>query len=199
VARRRSQARRSQAIPRLAKQWSAAILFLMFATLVPQPGVRAAEEAPPLEYQVKAAFLLNFTKFIDWPPAESAGGEASFDICILGDDPFGPTLDQMLDGETLQGRRLAVQRVSRRPLPGSCRVVFIGKSEKDISGVLSAAAPGVLTVGESAGFLREGGMIGFVIENRRVRFDINEAAATRAGFKVSSKLLNVARSVEKTR
>jgi hypothetical protein len=153
----------------------------------------AAEAPPPLEYQVKAAFLLNFTKFIDWPQSESA---APFDICLVGDDPFGAVLDQMVEGETFQGRKLAVQRV-RRPVPAACHVLFIAKSEKDVEGLLSSLGPGVLTVGEESGFLHAGGMIGFVIAERRVRFDINEGASARAGLRISSKLLSIARSVEK--
>jgi hypothetical protein len=158
-------------------------------------GILSAQEAPPLEYQVKAAFLLNFTKFIEWPPSESAQG-LPFDICVLGDDPFGTVLDQIVEGETLQGRKLTIQRV-RRPPPASCRVLFVSKAEKDIDGLLAGVEPGVLTVSDRSGFLRDGGMIGFVIENRRVRFDINQAAAVRAGLSLSSKLLSVARSVEK--
>jgi hypothetical protein len=178
-----------------ARARNAAILICLLAGGSPLPG-RAAESAPPLEYQVKAAFLLNFTKFIDWPQTESNRSDSSFDICIVGDDPFGLALDQILEGETTQGRKLAVQRV-RRPPPASCGVVFIGKSEKDVNGILTGLGPGVLTVSEGTGFLREGGIIGFVIENHRVRFDVNQVAATRAGLKISSKLLNVARLVEK--
>jgi hypothetical protein len=152
----------------------------------------AAEAPPPLEYQVKAAFLLNFTKFIDWPRAEA---DATFDICLVGGDPFGSVLDQMVEGETFQGRKLAVQRV-RRPVPASCHVVFVAKAEKDVEMLLSSLGPGVLTVGEESGFVRAGGMIGFVIADRKVRFDINESASARAGLKISSKLLSIARSVE---
>jgi len=175
---------------------SRVVLICFLAGIAPQLLVRAAEEPPPLEYQVKAAFLLNFTKFIDWPPPPTGGTAASFDICLLGDDPFGTVLDQMLEGETSQGRKLGVQRV-RRPVPASCRVLFIGKTEQDLDSLLSDLGPGVLTVGDGTGFLRDGGMIGFVIENHRVRFDISQAAAARAGFKISSKLLNVARSVDR--
>lgn len=156
-------------------------------------ALRAAETPPPLEYQVKAAFLLNFTKFIDWPQTEPNG---PFSICIVGDDPFGSVLDQMVEGETFQGRKLVVERV-RRPPPASCRVVFVGKSEKDVDALLSGLGPGILTVGDAPGFLRVGGMIGFVIAGGKVRFEINENAAARSGLKLSSKLLNVAKSVER--
>ena len=165
------------------------ILFLLL-NLIP---LRAADLS--LEYQVKAAFLLNFTKFIEWPP-DSAGAAAPAAICILGEDPFGPALDQMVRGETLQGRRLEVLRV-RHPLPATCKVLFISRSEKDIPVILQSLDPGILTVSEGSGFLEAGGIVDFVVESHRVRFDINQSAATKAQLKISSKLLNVARSVEK--
>jgi hypothetical protein len=158
--------------------------------------VQAAEQETSLEYQVKAAFLLNFIKFIVWPGSESAGSDTPFRICIVGTDPFGGVLDQMVEGERYRHRKLAVERVHGQP-PASCQVVFVGSSEKDIDGLLSSLGPGVLTVGEGPDFLRSGGLITFIIENHRVRFDVNEGAAVRAGLKVSSKLLSVARSVAK--
>jgi hypothetical protein len=152
----------------------------------------AAEE--PLEYQVKAAFLLNFTKFTEWPPAVFGAPDSPILICILGDDPFGNTLDQTVAGEVVNGRKVVVQRIKKaRPLP-SCQVLFFGKAEKPLN---SGVGPGVLTIGEGERFVHEGGMIAFVLENRRVRFGINETAAETAGLKLSSKLLNVARFVEK--
>ncbi len=157
-----------------------------------EPGSRATPR--PSEYEVKAAFLLNFTKFIDWPPSPHAP-DTTFRICILGSDPFGTTLDQIVEGERVGSRRLAVQRVQEAA--NSCEVLFINKSADDIARTLAEVPRGVLTVGESHDFLRQGGMIAFVLENRRVRFDVNERAAARAGLKLSSKLLNVARSVEK--
>jgi hypothetical protein len=155
----------------------------------------AAVEAPR-EYEVKAAFLLNFTKFIDWPATASGGADTPFSICILGDDPFGAALDRMVEGESVNGRKLVIER-SGSPPPESCQVLFASGSEKDFSKVLAGLGPGVLTVGEGDRFLRDGGMIAFVVEHRRVRFDINQAAASKAELKISSKLLSVARTVEK--
>lgn len=153
---------------------------------------RCARPAPPLEYQVKAAFLLNFTKFIQWPVTETT---APFEICIAGNDPFGSFLDQMLAGETYMGRRIVAQRV-QGPVPDSCQVVFVDKSEAERRPLLARGARGVLTVGEAPGFLAAGGMIDFVVVNGRVRFDINQSAAAMAGLQLSSKLLSVARAVE---
>ena len=144
------------------------------------------------EYEVKAAFLLNFTRFIEWPPADRPA-DAPFGLCVLGEDPFGTVLDQLVEGERVDGRRLVVRRV--REASNSCDVLFFPKSES--SRGLSEMRQGVLTVGESEDFLRQGGMISFIVENRRVRFDINLRAASRAGLQISSKLLNVARKVER--
>lgn len=152
---------------------------------------------PALEYEVKAAFLLNFTKFIDWPPTAFADATAPFAVCVVGKDPFGRALADIIQGETVNGRRLAVKTFAETPRAQQCQVMFFGGSDRDAGSALRDIGPGVLTVGEGARFLQDGGMIAFVLENRRVRFDINQGAAERAGLKLSSKLLSVARVVEK--
>lgn len=148
----------------------------------------------PSEYQVKAAFLLNFTKFVDWPPALVSDPNGAFRICILGDDPFGPVLDQMVEGEKVSNHRVTVERMRAIPTSG-CQVLFVSSSEKNIPDILGTVRPGVLTVGEKDAFVREGGIVGFVLDHRRVRFDINQSAAAKASLKLSSKLLSVARTV----
>jgi hypothetical protein len=150
---------------------------------------------PPLEYQVKAAFLLNFAKFVEWPANAFAAPDAPITICILGDDPFGGVLDQIVEGESIDGRKIAVRRMKRPSASQACQILFVSKSEKAFS--TSELGPGVLTVGEGEGFLAHGGVIAFVIEDRRVRFDVGKSAAEKAGLKLSSKLLRVARSVER--
>jgi hypothetical protein len=149
---------------------------------------------PPLEYQVKAAFLLNFTRFIDWPPDSFATPEAPFKICIAGEDPFGSAIDQIVEGETVRDRKLVVHRL-KRGAAEDCNVMFVAGSQTDEPP--PSKRNGMLMVGESAGFLRDGGMIAFVLQDRRVRFDINPRAAQNAGLRISSKLLSVARNVEK--
>jgi len=182
--------------PRRIRAGSAGVLAGLLAALwLFQQPCQAADQSN-LEYRVKAAFLLNFTKFIDWPPEAFAEPASPITICILGDDPFGRTLDQIVQGQVIDARRVVVQRIAREQLKG-CQVLFISRSEKDFPKVLGSLSPGILTVGDADGFLHGGGMIGFAIENRRVRFDINQKAAGEANLKISSKLLNVARSVEK--
>jgi hypothetical protein len=173
----------------------------LFTCLVTRLGVLATFPPPvaaqSLEYPVKAAFLLNFTKFIEWQATVFAQPDAPLSICILGDDPFGNTLDKTVTGEVVNGHRVVVQRLTRPPVAKSCQILFISGPEKDIHNIVAEVGPGTLTVGEGENFVHDGGMIAFVIENRRVRFDINQAAAANAGLKLSSQLLKVARSVER--
>jgi hypothetical protein len=190
AAERSSQARCANV------SWKLLCVLVALGALLWGPCAFAADDS--LEYQVKAAFLLNFIKFIDWPESAFADQGSPVAICILGYDPFGHALDQVVEGETVNGRKVALQRIKRLPPSKSCQVLFIGKSEKDtLKTILPELEPGVLTVGEGESFMRAGGMIAFVIENRRVRFDVNQAVAETAALKLSSKLLSVARSVKK--
>jgi uncharacterized protein DUF4154 len=155
-------------------------------------------EEQVLEHQVKAAFLLNFTKFVEWPQAAFTDERSPIAICVLGDGPFGGALDQIVEGEVVGGRKVIVRRIKEPPAPKQCQVLFLSPGIKDVAQILATAGPGVLSVGEEReNFLQEGGVIAFVVENRHVRFDINESAAENAGLKLSSRLLRVARSVEK--
>lgn len=158
-------------------------------------GSQAAEQ-PSLEYQVKAAFLLNFTKFVEWPADGFADAVSPISICVTGDTPVELALQQIVAGESVRGRKLAALRAPAEPSK-SCQVLFVSKTEKDVSKLLAGLGRSVLTVGESEGFLADGGMINFVIEDRRVRFDINQKAAANSALKLSSKLFSVARQVEK--
>ncbi len=179
------------------------ILEKFLATVLPLASLFAlgapcrADEPPPLEYQVRAAFLLNFTKFVQWPPAAFADQHSPLVICILGEDPFGTTLNEMVKGEGVNGHEVVIERIGHAPAPKSCQVLYIARLEKEFRGILAALGPGVLTVGEGEKFLQDGGVIAFVIQDRRVRFDIDERAAERAMLTLSSRLMNVARSVEK--
>ena len=164
---------------------------------IASPLLLAAAESTRPEYDVKAAFLLNFTKFVEWPAESFGDSNSPISICILGKDPFGRTLDDIVQGETVNGRKLAVRRLAQMPASNECQVVYVANTDREAGRGLSNLGAGVLTVGEGDGFIREGGMIGFIVENRRVRFDIKQSAADNAGLKLSSKLLSVARSVQK--
>ena len=173
------------------------IAAILVAGFIIQSDALSAEDSTALELKVKAAFLLNFARFIEWPPASLPEAQAPIVIGVLGSDPFGPTLDNVLAGQQVRGRLLEVHR-SRRPedLP-PCHILFISSSmKKRIREILGKVAPsGVLTVSEVDGFTDMGGVINFTIEDRRVRFQINQDAAERASLKISSKLLRLAASV----
>jgi uncharacterized protein DUF4154 len=151
----------------------------------------------PGEYDVEAAFLVNFTKFTEWPPLAFADSTSALSICVLGEDPFGAVLDQLTEGESVNGRKLAVQRIRRTPAPKSCQVLFIGKDEKNLPALIAEIGPGVLTVSDRERFLQEGGIIAFMVQDRHVRFDISQRAAAKASLTISARLLSVARSVQK--
>jgi YfiR/HmsC-like len=172
------------------------VLLLAGLLLSASYTLRAADEQP-LEYQVKAAFLLNFTKFVEWPATAFADEHSPLAICILGEDPFGNTLTEMVKGEGVNGHEIVVQRIRRAPAPKACQVLFIGRAEREAARILSALGTGVLSVGEGEKFLQDGGIVAFVVEDRRVRFDIDQSAAAKAMLTISSRLMNVARSVQK--
>jgi YfiR/HmsC-like len=150
------------------------------------------------EYQIKAAFLYNFAKFIEWPPEKSRGADHPMKICIVGDDPFGSVLDESIKDKTIGGRRLVVQRLKMGQNVKDCQVAFISSSEKTHARTFLEGLKGasVLTVGDTEGFAALGGVINFTMEENRVRFEINVDAAERAHLKISSKLLSLARIVK---
>jgi hypothetical protein len=150
------------------------------------------------EYDVKAAFLYNFAKFVEWPPDAFDAPGSPMTLCIVGKDPFGDVLDTLVRGETLQGRPLIVHRTRDLPEVRNCHVVFLSRAEtaRQEEVLATVRGAGILTVGEGDSFLSDGGIIRFVIEANRVRFEVNLEAAERNGLKVSSKLLRLARSVQ---
>jgi hypothetical protein len=151
----------------------------------------------PSEYEVKAAFLFNFAKFVEWPAGTFATADGPFRICVLGRDPFGANLDQIIAGKTLDGRRIVVARSADATKARTCQILFIASSEtRRIPQILQQLnSAGVLTVGDSKGFAQMGGMINFVLDDDRVRFEINLKAADSAHLKLSARLMAVAKQV----
>lgn len=152
-------------------------------------GLSIQVQAQADEYQVKAAFIFNFAKFVDWPGDAFSDGN-DLVVGVVGDDPFGGTLDR-LNGSTANGRRLRIKRLRFGDNLRACHILFISKSEaRNLSKILdSLKGTSVLTIGEMPQFNQSGGMIRFVIQNNKVRFEINAAAATQARVRISSKLL----------
>lgn len=161
------------------------------------PFVLAAQQqrGRPTQYDVEAVYLFQFGKFVQWPTAPASN--EPFDICIIGRDPFAETLDNTIAGETIGKSPLKDERIDTTDDAKRCRILFISASEDahldEILGRLGKSP--VLTVSDVPGFLARGGMIQFVVQDNRVRFDINVATAKRAGLAVSSQLLKVAAAV----
>jgi len=151
--------------------------------------------AQDLEYPVKAAFLYNFLSFIEWSPAPAGSAGAPFRVCIIGADPFGKTLDDMVKGERVGHRPIEVARPADEEAAATCQVVFVARTDdaRLPTIVRMAAGKGVLIVGETAKVLPACGAIAFVQEGERLRFDVNINAIRRQGLRASSKLLRVAR------
>jgi YfiR/HmsC-like len=175
--------------------WLIAVLWGAMCLFTGQPSLAAGQA--PTEYQVKAAFLFNFAKFIDWPAARFSREDAPLVIGVLGKDPFGPILDAIIHDKSINRHPLQVQRLADGDDLKACHVLFVSRSEKQHLGEIVEAVKGsaVLTVGETDDFLQRGGMINLYLESDSVKFAINPASAQRAGLGMSSKLLGVAKVV----
>jgi hypothetical protein len=163
------------------------------------PGRNLHGQTPkPTEYEVEAAYLSNFGRFVEWP-ARAGTATDPFYVCVLGQDPFGPLLDAALRGESIGGAPMAPKRISGPEDSAGCRILFVSTSkDSQLNAVLAALrTSNILTVADMPGFTRRGGMIQFVLEGNRVRFEINLAAAQRAGLTLSSELLKVAVAIRR--
>jgi hypothetical protein len=156
-----------------------------------------AQHAKPTEYEVKATYLYNFSRFIEWPPKITQAQSDSFSICVLGEDPFGPALTALLADETIAGKSVVAKRILSAQAAADCRVLFISSSEnarlKQILIALGDAS--VLTVSDLPQFTQRGGMVQFILDGNRVRFEVNLAITKHAGLTLSSELLKVAVNV----
>ena len=171
-----------------------AIVLVTIIVFSVSPMARA-QASPPGEYELKAAFLFNFAKFIDWPADSFASSQSPFTICVLGLDPFGNILEDDLQGKMIGNRPLAVRRIKDKAGVRLCQIEFVSSSESahlaEVIGSLQSA--NVLLVGETNGFAASGGTIEFTLEDNHVRFTINIDAVGRSGLKFSSKLLSLAK------
>lgn len=171
---------------------------VVLVALLPGPQEAAAENPKPTEHEVKAAYLYNFAKFVEWPsrPSQSAG--TTLDICVVEDEPITAAL-AVIAGKIVGQREIRIKpNPPGQSLP-SCDLLFIGAMKKDelqqILGALAVSDKAVLTVGDTEGFARQGVMINFYAEKNRILFEINPPAADRAHLKISSALLRIARLV----
>jgi len=153
-----------------------------------------AQDAAPTEYQIKAAFLYNFVKFVDWPPQSFATPSSPIVIGVLGENVFGDNLEQAVHDKIINNHPLQYKKFDSVAEATNCQVLFISASEKNRFPQILDTLRGrsILTVSESDRFIAAGGIINFVIVNNRVRFQINNESARKAGLTISSDLLNLA-------
>lgn len=155
-----------------------------------------AQASAPSEYQVKAAFLFHFGQFVDWPAEAFQGASAPLTYCTLGEDLFRGALEASLNGKSIGSHPLKIRHLKQTREAAGCQVLFLGLEEKSIGETLERLkGQPVLTVGDSEQFAQEGGMIGFCLEDNKVRFEINLDAAEEAGLKISARLLALAKKV----
>lgn len=169
------------------------ILVLSLVWLLAFGGV-TAQDSTPTEYQIKAAFLFNFAKFVEWPEAAFAEAKSPIVIGILGENPFRDDLEQTIRNKTVNDRPLVAKEFHSSGEATNCHILFISASEKArLPEILeSLRNTTVLTVSETDGFTEAGGMINFFLEGKKNRFQINDTAAKNARLKISSKLLSLA-------
>jgi hypothetical protein len=174
--------------------------WLALALLALSAGVTPANAAPsPMsrEYDLKAAFLFNLAQFVDWPASVFPDPSTPITIAILGEDPFGDSLDQIVANETAHDRPIVVRRFRSVEDLGDCQILFISPSLsanwKRLASKLDRRS--ILTVGETKDFAVHSGIVGFELKQRRLRLRINLEAATARGLTISSKLMRQAEIV----
>jgi hypothetical protein len=196
---RRTRPRAPGSHPRWRRlRCAAALVAILSIVFCADPFLRA-QQPKASEFQVKAAYLYNFGRFVQWPDESGTDRTESFEICVLGADPFGQALDSTLAGGTIGGKSVMAKRISKPQDVNSCRILFISSSEEShLKEDLAALdKTRVLTVSDIPRFSERGGMIGFILEGNRVRFDVNLDSAQGAGLTLSSELLRVATNVRK--
>jgi hypothetical protein len=176
-------------------RWALAAMILSAYALSPSRVAAQAESVA--EYQVKAAFLFNFAKFVDWPESSFADARAPIVIGILGDSPFGDDFDRIVTGQLVKGRTIRISKYRFGDDFRSCHILFISESERARVPQILASLQGasVLTVSDIDGFAKDGGVMQFILEENRVRFAVNLNSATRAKLDINSKLLALAKVI----
>jgi hypothetical protein len=180
--------------------WRVALLVLLLCGTVALGALRlSAQSAEPTEYQVKAAFLFNFAKFVEWPDVTAADTKRPVILGVLGDDPFGSDLASIIVGQVIRGHPIQIRKYRYGDDLRHCDVLFISASEQSHLPQILASLGGAsaLTVSDIDGFAEAGGVMQFVMEDSRVHFVVNLAAAEKARLRISSKLLALARVLDR--
>jgi len=189
--------RRKAGVRANASRVSALALAVLLVAPPGRPPRVSADSSGTSEYDVKAAFLFHFAQFVEWPPEAFKDEDSPLTYCTVGEDTFRGALDESVKGKRIRNRPLRVLHLKERESIEGCQVLFIAAAQKGRQTDQLAGANGhpVLTVGELEHFAQEGGMIGFFLEEKKVRFEINLGAAENARLKISAKLLALAKTV----
>ncbi len=171
-------------------------IVLGIGLLVPWLGPQSDAQSLS-DYQVKAAYMYSFAKFISWPEGTFATARDPIRLCILNDEPFQSQLGQIVKGKSIDGHPVLVIPVQNREQARGCNELFISSADsRNTSQILeSLQGTSVLTIGEAKDFVQEGGILSFVLQGDHVRFQVNRKAANQAGLRMSSQLLSVAQAV----
>jgi hypothetical protein len=173
-------------------------LLMMAAGWIDGTSVSIAEEPMPSEYQVKAAFLINFPKYVDWPAEAFAETNSPVVLATSGETKVAEEIQKVIAGRAVNGRKIILKRLASGEQSGVCHILFISAAEQQRSPNLLANLKDadVLTVGESDDFLEIGGIINLARRDQKIALEVNLTAASNARIKISSKLLSVASVVK---
>jgi len=176
------------------------VAVLLCLSLALGANAQSSDSAASSEYLIKAGFIYNFAQLVQWPSAAFSQADSPIVIGILGTDPFGTSIDRVVENKKLDGRNLIVKRLRwSKDLKDltECNILFISSSEKEhVADVINMVKwlP-ILTIGETPGFAARGGIINLTLEDNKVRFEVNIGAAKQANLNISSRLLALAKIV----
>ncbi|MGB0127571.1 MAG: YfiR family protein [Rhodocyclaceae bacterium] len=178
----------------LARRWWRSCCLMVIG--LSASGLGYPEAGGPAEYQVKAAFILNFAKYVDWPAESFPSKESPLNLCIIGRDPFGTALGT-IEGRTVHGRPLRIRRNVAAEDTGGCSIAYVSESEERRVPVVlkTIGTQPVLTLSDLDGFAEAGGAVGLFLAEERLQFDANFTALQRANLKASAQALRLARTV----
>lgn len=139
----------------------------------------------------------NMLRFMDWPEDTLAGHKLQLNLCIVGKGQLGVAMDA-LHGKTVKGKTIAVQHIGLNNSVTGCEVLILSDLERSamLSRLERVQSSAVLTVSDSAGFAHSGGVVGFILQGSKVRFEINQTAAQRHRIRISAQLLKLASIVQ---
>jgi len=172
------------------------VMLIVTVTLCAR-GHADAQKPVLREHEVKAVFLFNFVQFVEWPPEAFPGNQTPLIIGILGKDPFGKFLDETVKGEVVNGHPLNIRRFQKPEDVKGCHILFVSMPRQDQQrdALVMLQAQHILTVSDTETFIKDGGMIRFITDANKIRFQVNLVATKEAGLTISSKLLRLAEIV----